>query len=78
MIDDKMCIGVNSDNIMLRCEKEETDDLLKMKGAKVFDLSGGWIMVGTDGSISNDKDLDWWLAKAIEGNKNASVTKKKK
>lgn len=82
MIDDKMCVGVDKENIMLRCEKDETDELLKKKGAKEFDLSGGrpmkgWLLVGPDGTRS-EKDFQWWLAKAIEGNKNASVAKKKK
>lgn len=82
MINDKMCIGVDKDDIMLRCEKEETDELLKRKGAKVFDLSGGrpmkgWILVGPEGT-SSKKDFQYWLDKAMEGNKNALSTKKKK
>ncbi len=82
MIDDKMCIGVSNDDIMLRCEKDETDQLLKKKGAKVFDLSGGrpmkgWLLVGQEGTGSK-KDFEWWLSKALEGNKNAPVLKKKK
>lgn len=82
LIDDKMCIGVNKNDIMLRCEKEETDELLKKKGAKVFDLSGGrpmkgWLLVGPEGT-SSKKDFDWWINKAIEGNKNAAAPKKKK
>ena len=82
MVNDKMCIGVDKDDIMLRCEKEETDELLKMKGARVFDLSGGrpmkgWLLVGQEGTKSK-KDFGWWLDKAIEGNKNAPTPKKKK
>ncbi len=81
LINEKMCIGVNKDDIMLRCEKEETGELLKKKGAKVFDLSGGrpmqgWVLVGPEGTNSK-KDFDWWLAKAIEGNKKAPAPKKK-
>jgi TfoX/Sxy family transcriptional regulator of competence genes len=82
MINDKMCIGVSQDNIMLRCEKEETDELLRLKGAKVFDLSGGrpmkgWILVGLEG-IESEMEFRWWLDKAMEGNRNASIAKKKK
>ncbi|HMS66629.1 MAG TPA: TfoX/Sxy family protein [Saprospiraceae bacterium] len=82
MIDDKMCIGVNNDDIMLRCEKEETAQLLKMKGAKVFDLSGGrpmegWLLVSPEGT-QTQQDFDWWVNKAIEGNKNAVAAPKKK
>lgn len=82
MMNDKMCIGVDKDDIMLRCDKEETVELLQRKGAKVFDLSGGrpmkgWILVGPEGT-SSSKDFQWWLNKAIEGNKSANVSTKKK
>ncbi len=82
MLNDKMCIGVDKDDIMLRCEKEDTDELLKKKGAKVFDLSGGrpmkgWLLVSPEGTKSQ-KDFDWWLNKDIEGNKNASASPAKK
>ena len=45
-----MCIGVDKDDIMLRCEVDETDELLKKKGARIFDLSSGrprkgWLLV---------------------------------
>jgi TfoX/Sxy family transcriptional regulator of competence genes len=76
MVNDKMCIGVNKDDLILRCEPEETDELLKKKGAKVFDLSGGrpmkgWLLVGPEGTSSKN-DFDWWVNKAIEGNKKAN------
>ena len=82
MIDEKMCIGVHKEDIILRCDPEETDDLLKKKGAKVFDLSGGrpmkgWLLVDPEG-ISNKKDFDWWINKAIEGNKKTIKGGKKK
>src|SRR6185437_1863753 len=63
MLDGKMCIGVNGDDLIIRCQPEETEDLLKKPGAKVFNLSGkaamkGWLLVGGTG-IS--KSFDWWL-----------------
>ena len=82
MVDDTMCIGVNNDDIILRCEKEETDTLLKKKGAKVFDLSGGrpmkgWLLVGPEGT-SHKKDFEWWFNQAMEGCKKAQASGKKK
>lgn len=82
MVNDKMCIGVDKDDIMLRCDIHETDELLKKKGARIFDLSGGrpmkgWLLVGPEGTKSQ-KDFEWWLNKALEGNKNATASKKKK
>ena len=40
MVDDKMCVGVNKDDIMISCEPEMTDELLKRKDVRLFDLSG--------------------------------------
>lgn len=31
MVNDKMCLGVDKDDIMLRCEPELTDELLSKK-----------------------------------------------
>lgn len=82
MINDKMCIGVDKDDIMIRCNPDETDELLKKKGARIFDLSGGrpmkgWLLVSPEGTRSQ-KDFDSCLNKAKEGNKNAIASKKKK
>lgn len=81
MVNDKMCVGVDKDDIMLRCEPEMTDELLSKKGARPFDLTGkpmkGWLLVGIDGTKSK-KDFDFWVKTAIEANKKASALKKKK
>jgi TfoX/Sxy family transcriptional regulator of competence genes len=79
MVNDKMCIGVDKDDIMLRCDPDETQSLLGKKGAKPFDLSGGkpmkgWVLVGPEGTRSQ-KDFAWWLQKAIEGNRKAALKK---
>ena len=46
MANDRMLIGVDKNDLIIRCEKEETDELLKKKGVRVFDLSGGRPMKG--------------------------------
>ena len=33
MVNDKMCVGVDKDNLMVRCEPEMTDELLTKKGS---------------------------------------------
>lgn len=48
-----MCIGVDKDDLIVRCTKDETDALLAKKGVRVFDLSGGrpmkgWLLVGPE------------------------------
>ena len=83
IVNDKMCIGVDKDDIMLRCIPEMTDELLSKKGARQFDLTGkpmkGWLLISPD-ATDNKKDFDFWIKLAIEANKKAtsSPTKKKK
>jgi TfoX/Sxy family transcriptional regulator of competence genes len=81
MVNDKMCLGVDKDAIMLRCEPEMTDELLSKKGARPFDLTGkpmkGWLLIDEVGAKSK-KDFDYWVQIATEANKKATVIKKKK
>lgn len=81
MVNDKMCLGVDKDDIMLRCEPEMTNELLSKKGARPFDLPGkpmkGWLLISTAGT-SNKKDFDFWVKTAVEANKKATASAKKK
>jgi len=81
MVNDKMCVGVDKDDIMLRCEPEMTVELLSKKGARSFDLTGkpmkGWLLISTQGTKSK-KDFDWWIKTAIEANKKLTSKKTKK
>jgi TfoX/Sxy family transcriptional regulator of competence genes len=48
-----MCIGVDKDDLIVRCEKDQTESLLSKRGVRVFDLSGkrpmqGWLLVGPE------------------------------
>jgi TfoX/Sxy family transcriptional regulator of competence genes len=50
-----MCVGVDKTDLIVRCDKEETEQLLTKKGARIFDLSGGrsmkgWLLVGPEGT----------------------------
>lgn len=72
-----MCIGVHQDDLIVRCEKEETDVLLAKKGVRVFDLSGGrpmkgWLLVGPEatGSAAGFKAwIDFAIASAAKAPK---------
>lgn len=48
-----MCIGVDKDDLIVRCAKDETDALRAKEGVREFDLSGGkpmkgWLLVGPE------------------------------
>jgi TfoX/Sxy family transcriptional regulator of competence genes len=80
MVNDKMCLGVDKDDIMLRCEPEMTDELLLKKGARPFDLTGkpmkGWLLISPE-ETAGKKDFDYWVNIAVEANKKATALKKK-
>jgi len=81
MIKDKMCVGVSKDEMVLRCEPEMTDALLKKKGVRMFDMTGrpmkGWLLINEEG-IKSKKDFDFWISLALEHNKKAVKEVKKK
>ena len=79
MLNDKMCVGVDKDDLMIRCDPEMTDELLTKKGVRIFNLTGkpmkGWLLVNAEG-IASKKDFDFWIDLALESNKKASSSKK--
>lgn len=80
MINDKMCVGVDKDSMMLRCDPAMTDELLTKKGARQFDLTGkpmkGWLLIDEEGT-KNKKDFDFWIKIALEANRKATAPKTK-
>lgn len=53
LVDGAMCIGVDKDDLIVRCAKDETEALFAKKGVREFDLSGGrpmkgWLLVGPE------------------------------
>lgn len=64
MVDGAMCIGVDKQDLIVRCEKDETDALLDKKGVRVFDLSGGrpmkgWLLVGPEATGTARGFREW-------------------
>lgn len=80
MVNDKMCVGVDKAELMLRCEQKMAEDLLSKKGVRQFDLTGkpmkGWLLVGPE-RTSSKKDLEGWVKIALEANKKASSSREK-
>jgi hypothetical protein len=81
MINDKMCVRVDKEDIMLRCEPERTEELLLRKGARRFEMKGkpmmkGWLLIGIEGTGSK-KDFDYWMSIALDYNKKIKSSKKK-
>ena len=80
MVNDKMCIGVDKDKhtdgdrLMVRVGKAVYDNLLKKKGCREMDFTGkamkGFLFIYPVG-FDNEKDMDFWVKKALDFNKEA-------
>lgn len=83
MLDDKMCVGVVKDDLMVRVHPDEHDALLQKPGARTMDFTGkpmiGYIFVSPEG-VSSSKELSFWIDKAVAYNpliKKKTAKKKK-
>ena len=81
MVNDKMCIGVNQDEIMCRIDPDVYDEAVERNGARPMDFTGrpmrGYVFVSED-SIKKKSDFDYWIKLCLEFNKKAKASKKKK
>jgi len=81
MVNDKMCVGVESTRLMLRLNPLLYDEVLEKKGASPMDFTGkpmkGYIYLDID-FLKTNKQLAYWLDMALAYNKLAKPSKKKK
>jgi len=81
MVNGKMCIGVEKDRLMVRLDPEKYDEAIGKKGCLPMDFTGkvmkGFVFVSED-VLKTKKQLSYWVDLALEYNKVAKVSKKKK
>ena len=81
MVNDKMCVGLDidkttgSDRLMVRVGKAQHDQLVFKKGSREMDFTGrvmrGFLFIESAG-FDSEKDLDFWIEKALYFNKEIS------
>ncbi len=80
MVNDKMCIGVEKERLMLRIGPEHYDEAMEKEGCQPMDFTGkvmkGYVFVDAD-AVTTKKKLEYWVALALEYNKIAKTSKKK-
>jgi TfoX/Sxy family transcriptional regulator of competence genes len=81
MVNDKMCVGVEKDRMMVRLDPLIYDEVMEKEGCQPMDFTGkvmkGYVFV--DAAVLNtNKKLDYWIQLALEYNKKAKASKKKK
>lgn len=81
MVDDKMCIGVEQDRLMVRLDPAKYDEVIQKEGCKPMDFTGkvmkGYVFVDAN-TLNTKKELEYWIGLALEYNKIAKKSKKKK
>ena len=80
MVNDKMCIGVREEKIMVRHDPALSDKLMEKEGCEPMNFTGrimkGFIYVREE-SLKTRKQLDYWVQLALAYNKIAKASKKK-
>ena len=81
MVNDKMCVGLDidkktqTDRLMVRVGKASHDKLIFKKGSREMDFTGkvmrGFLFIEPEG-FDLDKDLDFWIEKALSFNREIS------
>jgi len=81
LLNGKMCIGVIKDEMMCRIDPALYEKALEKTGCHEMDFTGhpmkGWVMIEEVGMRSTN-DLNYWIDLAVEYNKYAKSSKKKK
>lgn len=81
MINDKMCIGVVKNELMLRVIDEQYEKVLEMNLVRPMDFTGkimkGFVYIEEE-ALKTKKELLFWIDLGIEFGKKGSVKSKKK
>src|SRR5262245_50036596 len=81
MVNGKMCISVGKDRIMCRIDPAIHEEAVKRKGCRTVTMKGrkyiGYVHVDQE-AVKSKKDFDFWVALALDYNKRARASTKKK
>jgi len=81
MVNGKMCVGISKDDLMVRLDPAIHNAALKEKGCREMNFTGkpikGFVFVSPKGT-GNKKDLSHWINIALDFNKKAKASKKRK
>jgi TfoX/Sxy family transcriptional regulator of competence genes len=80
MVNDKMCVGVEKERLMVRLNPAIYDEVLEQEGATPMDFTGkimkGYVFVDI-AALNTKKKLDYWMKLALDFNKIAKAAKKR-
>lgn len=80
-VDDKLCVGVFREELMVRIAPEDEQGYLLKNDCRLMDDTNhsmkGFLMISPEG-IDMDDDLDKWIKRCLEFNPRAKASKKKR
>ena len=80
MVNDKMCVGVEKERLMVRLDPAKYDEVLEKDGCMPMDFTGkvmkGFVFVDA-AALTTKRKLDYWIKLALEYDKIAKASKKK-
>lgn len=69
LLNGNMCCGVHGQEMIVRLDPQQTDEALREKHTRIFDLSGrpmkGWILVQPKG-LATEAALEKWVQVGVE------------
>ena len=81
MVNDKMCVGVEKERLMVRIDPARYDEVMEKEGCRPMDFTGkimkGFVFVDVE-ALNTKKKLGYWVKLALDYNKIAKPSKKKK
>ena len=81
MVNDKMCIGVEHERLMVRIDPQKYDEVIEKEGCRPMDFTGkvmkGFVFVDVE-AVQSKKQLQYWINLALQYNKIAKASRKKK
>jgi TfoX/Sxy family transcriptional regulator of competence genes len=80
MVNGKMCLGVETERLMVRLNPSIYEEVLKLDGCSLMDFNGrpmkGYVFVDID-ALSTSKKLNYWVQLALDYNIIAKASVKK-
>ena len=81
MVNDKMCVGIEKERLMVRLDPARFDEVMEKEGCRPMDFTGkimkGYVFVDIE-ALNTKRKLDYWVKLALDYNKIANPSKKKK
>ena len=81
MVNDKMCVGIIKDEMMCRIDRGFHEKAVEMVGCRTMDFTKrpmiGYVLIDESGMKTKEK-FDFWINLALDFNKIAKSSKRKK